>query len=249
MTYPDSSTVAYTYDLNDNVTQTIDPAGNDIDDTYDSLDRNTSRSVSLASGFLDTTSETRTYDAINRMLTNEDNDYKVEFTYGVLGLQSFPYEEKQSYVGGTAYTKTVTRTWDAVGNKATEAYPSGLSLTYSWNDIDHLSQISDGSNTIASYTYVGLRKKKTTFQNGTTRTDSFTGFRNEIATVKHETSTPTTILQLDYGYNAVHDRTYERYGASGSSGDAFEYDKIRRLTVGWLGSSNPASPSGNSYTK
>jgi RHS repeat-associated protein len=183
------------------------------------------------------------------MLTNEDNDYKVEFTYGVLGLQSFPYEEKQSYVGGTAYTKTVTRVWDSVGNKAGEQYPSGLNLTYAWNDIDHLSSISDGSNTIASFNYVGLRKKKTTFQNGTTRTDSFTGFRNEIATVKHETSTPTTILQLDYGYNAVHDRTYERYGSSGSSGDAFEYDKIRRLTVGWMGSSNPASPSGNTYAK
>jgi hypothetical protein len=32
---------------------------------------------------------------------------------------------------------------------------------------------------------------------------------------------------MDYGYNAVHDRTYERFGASGSAGDGFEYDKMR----------------------
>ncbi len=62
-------------------------------------------------------------------------------------------------------------------------------------------------------------------------------------------SVSATILRLDYGHNAVHDRTYERYGASGAAGDAFEYDKLRRLTVAWMGSSNPASPSGNSYVK
>src|SRR5205814_6457505 len=130
------------------------------------------------------------------------------------------YEEKQSYVGSTAYTKTVTKTYDAVGNKATEAYPGGLSLAYSYNDVDAYSSISDGTNTIASFTYVGMRPKRTTYQSGATATTSYTGFRGEIATIKHETSTPTPILELDYGYDAVHDRAYERYGSSGSSGDA-----------------------------
>jgi RHS repeat-associated protein len=45
----------------------------------------------------------------------------------------------------------------------------------------------------------------------------------------------------------VHDRTYERFGASGAPGDAFEYDKLRRLTVAWIGSSTPTSPPGNPY--
>ena len=59
------------------------------------------------------------------MTSNEDDDYKVEYTYAVVGLASFPYEEKQSYAAGTAYLKTVTKTYNAIGNKATEAYPSG----------------------------------------------------------------------------------------------------------------------------
>ncbi|MFM8279331.1 MAG: RHS repeat-associated core domain-containing protein, partial [Candidatus Limnocylindrus sp.] len=54
-------------------------------------------------------------------------------------------------------------------------------------------------------------------------------------------------LKLDYGYNKLHDRTFERYGSSGQPGDAFEYDKARRLTVAWMGSSTPSSPSGNTY--
>ena len=251
MTYPDSSTVGYQYDLNGNVTQTTDPAGNVVADTFDAANRNTSRSVTLQTGFLGTAAETRTFDGAGRMLTNEDNDYKLEFAYGVIGLESYPYTETQSYVGSTAYAKTVTKTYDANGNKATEAYPSGsgLSLTYSWNDIDNLSSISDGTNTIVSDAWIGVRRKTETFQSGAKRTNYYTGFREEIESVRHETSAPATILRLDYGYNAVHDRTYERFGASGSAGDAFEYDKLRRLTVAWMGSTTPSSPSGNPYVK
>jgi RHS repeat-associated protein len=251
MTYPDTKTVAYVYDAEDNVTKTTDPAGNVIDDTFDVLDRNTSRSVTLVSTFVGTTSETRTYDAVNRMATNQDNDYKLEFEYAVIGLKSYVYEETQSYVGMTAYPKSVTKTYDANGNKVTEAYPTGanLSLSYGYNDIDYLTSISDGTNTIASYTHIGLRKKGTTYQSNATRTNTYTGFRGELGSVHHQTSTPATIVRLDYAYNKVHDRLYERYGAAGSSGDAFAYDKLRRLTNAWMGSSTPSSPVGNPYTK
>ena len=249
MTYPNSTTITYTYDANDNITQTIDAAGNDIDDTYDVINRRTARDVTRATGFLDTTAEDFTYDPADRMTMAEDNDYKVEFTYAVRGMASQVYEEKQSYATGTAYLKTVTRTWDAVGNKATEAYPSGLTLTYAWTDVNQLASISDGTNTIGSWTYGGRRVKQVDLQNGTKTLMSYSGFRGEIATIHHKNSSNATILQLDYGYDANHDRTYERYGSSGSTGDAFEYDKARRLTVAWMGSTTPSSPSGVAYVQ
>ena len=139
------------------------------------------------------------------MLTDEDNDYKVEFAYATIGLRSFPYTETQSYVGQTAYAKTVTKTYDADGNKVTEAYPSGsgLSLTYAWNDIDNLSSISDGTNTIASDAWIGFRRKTETFQSGAKRTNYYTGFREEIESVRHETSgsgdDPPARLRLQRG--------------------------------------------------
>jgi len=73
----------------------------------------------------------------------------------------------------TAYPKSVTKTYDANGNKITEAYPSGasLSLTYAYGDIDQITSIGDGTNTIASYTHIGWRKKVATLQNGATRTN------------------------------------------------------------------------------
>ena len=247
--YPDLEKITYQYDDADNVTKTTDAAGNVIDDVYDDNNRRTSRTITRATGFLGSTSETFTYDGMGRMTKAEDNDYKVELTYGVLGLSSMVYEEKQSYVGGTAYTRTVKKTYDAMGNKITELYPANLDLDYTWNDINRLSTVTDGTNTIASYSYIGVRRKKVTLGNGATASYSYTGFRSEIERIHHETSTPATILDLQYGYDDNHDRTYERYGGTSASGDAFEYDKARRLTVAWMGSTDVTAPSSNSYTK
>ena len=150
-------------------------------------------------------------------------------------------------VGGTAYQQTVTKTYDAMGNKVTEDYPTSLSLEYSYNYINRLSSIYDGSNTIASYGYIGSRMETQTFQSGATQTNTYGGFRNEVTSIHHQTSTPTTSERLDYGYDKNHDRLYERYGGSGSAGDGFAYDKLRRLTNAWMGSTVPESPSGNTY--
>ncbi|MFM8387120.1 MAG: RHS repeat-associated core domain-containing protein, partial [Planctomycetia bacterium] len=247
MTYPDSTTVAYTYDAEDNVTQTIDAIGNDIDDTYDSLNRRTARSVTRATGVLDTTSESFAYDAADRLTSAEDNDYKVEFTYGVLGLGSNVYEEKQQYATGTAYLKTVTKKYDAVGNKTSEVYPSSLALTYTWTDVNQVDTITDGTNMLADYAYAGLRRKQLVLGNNSQTHFTYGGFRGEVTTIDHQENSGNSLLKLDYGYNKLHDRTFERYGSSGQPGDAFEYDKARRLTVAWMGSSTPSSPSGNTY--
>jgi RHS repeat-associated protein len=249
MEYPDTSTIAYEYDKNDNVTEITDAAGNVIEDTFDVRNLNTSRSVTLATGFGGTTSETRTFDALGRLLTAADNDYKVTLTYGVRGMASTPYEETQEYVGGTAYAVTVTKTQDAVGRKATEAYPSGLNLTYAYNDIGALETISDGTNTIVTYAYQGARLQTATFQSGATQTNSYTGYRGEISSIHHQTSASATIERMDYGYDANHDRLYERFGASGSAGDGFAYDKLRRLTTAWMGSATPSAPSSAAYVE
>ena len=152
------------------------------------------------------------------------------------------------YPGGT---QTVAYTMDANDNvtQTSEVYPSSLALTYAYTDVSLLDTITDGTNTIADYTYAGLRRKQLLYGNGAKSVFSYSGYRGEVATIDHQDNSSNTLLRLDYGYNKLHDRTYERYGASGSAGDGFEYDKARRLTVAWMGSSTPSSPPGNTYTK
>ncbi|MGE0192749.1 MAG: RHS repeat-associated core domain-containing protein [Planctomycetota bacterium] len=249
MTHPDTTYVTYGHDAEDNVVETIDAAGNEIDDTFDNLDRNTARSITVATGFGGTTSETRTYDGLNRMLTNDDDDYDLTFTHAVVGLKSMVYSEEQAYATGTAYSKTVTKVYDAMGRKATEAYPGGMNLTYVRNGLGQLTSVNDGTTTVGTYTYWGSREKGVTFGNGATQSNTYGGFRQEVTSIHHQDSGAGTLVRMDYGYNAVHDRTYERFGALGASGEAFEYDKMRRLTKAWMGSAKPSSPSGQVHTE
>jgi len=147
------------------------------------------------------------------------------------------------------YLKTVTRKYDAMGNKTSEVYPSSLALTYTWTDVNQIDTITDGSNTLADYSYSGLRRKTLVMGNGSQTHYTYGNFRSEIQGIDHQDNSSNSLLKLEYGYNKLHDRTYERYGASGQPGDAFEYDRARRLTVAWMGSDTPASPSGNVYVK
>jgi len=176
MTFPDFKLVSYEYDLASNRTKVTDPAGNVIVDVFDALNRNTSRTITRASGFLGTTGETRTYDALNRLKTNADNDYRLAHTYAVIGLNSLVSSDTQEYLGQTAYPLTVTKSYDSRGNVIGEGYPSGanLSLTLSYNAISQLTSITDGTNSIASYSYVGFRRKTIHFGNGAKQTTSFT---------------------------------------------------------------------------
>jgi hypothetical protein len=72
-------------------------------------------------------------------------------------------------------------------------------MRWTYGDIDQLTQINDGTNVIASFSRIGPRKKITTLQNGATTTLSYTGFRNEIEYVHHETSAPVTISKFGVG--------------------------------------------------
>jgi len=74
------------------------------------------------------------------MLTNADNDYKLEYEYAVIGLISFVAKEAQSYVGGSVRSKTITKTFDSVGNRVTEKactsiWPARTSLATSARNI------------------------------------------------------------------------------------------------------------------
>jgi RHS repeat-associated protein len=246
MTYPDTSDVTYEYDDADNVLEVVDAMATTVENTYDDNNRLTARAVTRGSDVEGTTSETYTYDGLGRMLTAQDDDYKVSLTHAVIGLRSLVHSETQEFVGGSAYAKTLALGYDAVGNKTAETYPSGLDLDYGYSGIDLLTSISDGTYTIVSQTYWGRRLKGRTFQNGTTEARTYTGFMGEVAGIHHQTSDPTTVVDLDYGYDDNHDRLYEAFGG-GNDGNAYVYDRLRRLTTAYQGSDDVTAPASNPY--
>ena len=247
VTLPDSTTHAWAYDANGNATSYTDPAGNVVADTLDAANQMTSRAVTRATGFLDTTYETWSYDALGRVTTAEDNDYRVDYTYGVLGLSSTVYTETGLFPTGTPHSRTVTSKFDACGNRTYLQLPNTKQLSYTFDDIDEMTVVTESGSAIKTYTKVGRRLKSAANGNGTTQTNTYGGYYNEPSAIVHANG-GTSFLTLNYAYNKQGHLTYERYGASGSAGDAFGYDKLERLTNAWMGSMNPASPQSGNYS-
>ena len=189
-TYPDSTYISLTYDASDNVTQTIDAAGNDIDDTFDSLNRRTARNITPRRGV-------HRHDGgeLRVRRAQPPDRGRGQRLPGVLHLRGARALLDPVHRGaGVRDGLGVHEDRDdevRVDRPARDLeYPSGLDLTYTYNDINALSSVTDGTNTIASFSYIGTRPKTITFGNGTTQTNTYGGFREDLTTVHHETSTP-----------------------------------------------------------
>lgn len=220
-----------------------------VTDTFDVLNRNTTRGISLATGFGGSTAETREYDALNRVTRNENDGFRVDFAHGVLGLSSYPSQETQSYATGSALAKMVSTSRDAVGLKSTLTCPNGSVVAYSHDDAENLTGVSLNNTSIASMSYIGMRTKQTVYGNLVTQTRSFSGFRCEVSSTSVKDVNQTVLARKDYGYTALHEIAFERNGGSGSSGDAFEYDKAGAIKRAYLASAQPESPASAAYVK
>ena len=63
------------------------------------------------------------------------------------------------------------------------AFTSSITETVFAPDCRRTSSVTDGTNTIASFSYIGTRPKVTTFQNGTTDNRTYGGFREEVTSI------------------------------------------------------------------
>ena len=247
MTYPGGSAIEIEYDAADRPVRVTKPSGTVIVNAFDAAGRMISRTVSRAAGVLGTTSESWSYDALGRIVSTQDDDYRVSFGYAVIGFDSIVTSETQEYVSASPRIRTVTKTPDALGRITAQDYPSGLSLTRAYDTAGNLSSISDGTNSIVSFTYTGPQWVTAQFQNGTRGARELSGFSSETAKISHQTSTSTPIAVREYGYSDRHLAVFERFGGPTSTGDAYAYDRLGRLTSAWLGSADVESPASSSY--
>lgn len=116
---------------------------------YDALDRLLSNTIVVGPGVSsDTTLETYTYDGLSRRVSAADDDSLVEFEYDSLS----------NVVAETPQGDVTIVTHDGVGNPLSCVYPSGRTLTYTYDSLNRLSTIEQGPTTIASYLYVGASR-------------------------------------------------------------------------------------------
>ena len=144
--FADGTGELYTCDVHHNVINRTDANGSTFVNMFDLGNRIAHRTILVGPGVsANTTFENFAYDGLDRIVSAQDDDSLVQYSWDSLSNQV------QESLGGQATTST----FDGDGNRLTCTYPSGRSLSYTYDDLDRVTTIQAGSTTVANYFYVG----------------------------------------------------------------------------------------------
>ncbi|MCA9316687.1 MAG: hypothetical protein KDB73_14475 [Planctomycetes bacterium] len=259
-TYADTKYVDREFDENGNLTEWTDQNGTVVTNTYDDEDRLTIRSISKGTGVGGVTSESFGRDALGRIISAVNNDYKVLLDWDSVGNL---LSDQQGYnILGSEQWKTASATWSIAGAMTGLTYPDTFAISHARDSIHRLTSITDvGSTaTIVDYAWQGLgRKASATNENGTVTEYAYDGFRR-VTEIDHKLSSAGASFHLlEYAYDDVHNRRMEKHSfdatwisglpsavqsflnARDTKGDVYEYDWAYRMVTAKYDVSNPAS--------
>jgi len=134
--------------------------------------------------------------------------------------------------------RTVGYTYDVNGRRQTVTYPGGATIEYEYDADGRTTAIKRNGTSLATYTYdpVTGRLATRTLANGVTTSYGYNLMgRTTSITV---TSGAATLWEATYGYDAVGNRTWSKYG---TQGDAYAYDATYQVTGVKYGSATPES--------
>lgn len=235
-TMADGTTESFSYDVRDNVVNRVQPNGTSVTSAYDALDRLLSNTIVVGPGVSnDTTLETYTYDGLSRRVSAADDDSLVEFGYDSLS----------NVVAETLQGDVTIVTHDGVGNPLSCVYPSGRTLTYTYDSLNRLSTIEQGPTTVASYLYVGAsRIALQQYANGARGVYQYDGVQGvpnpandagvrQVVGITH-TAGPTVLDARTFRWDAMFNKTERRdtRQAGPRLAHIYRYDAAYRLTSG-----------------
>jgi len=199
-----------TYDKNGNVKTKVDTGGRTTSYDYDTANRLTKITDAL-------TNETQfTYNARSQMTkVKDDLNQEYTFTYDALGRT----------LTQTRNSQTMTFTYDNVGNRITREDYNGDDTTYTYDDLNRLTNIaySGASGENATYTYDDLSRMLTAVNAAGTVTFTYDN-RGRLATEEDVFG-----HDLEYTYDAAGRRTALELDTAAHT--SFAYDNANRLTT------------------
>ena len=244
-TYPDSGYVTVTYSDNGTVASGSDQRSWQVQYTYDDVWRVTQESVS-GNGLIGTSTVTYAHDALGRLTSATDNNdpndandnSTASWTYTRESNGDLTVAETQAY--GQSTSRTVTATYDLAGRLKSLAYPSGLTLTYSYDDTGRVTAVNDGTNDRVADTYKGWLLQKRTYANGAYLThlddndanlsgygyDTFGRIKNH----RWKSSGGTLLAGWSHDYDRLGNKKYEEDLQAATRSELYGYDAVCRVT-------------------
>jgi RHS repeat-associated protein len=231
-TSPVTGTTSYTYDPSGNLITTTDANGVTTTRTYDALNRVLSATASGAS----TEATSWNYDgtapfARGRLASMTDPTGSTSYTHERRGA----LQREQKTIGGASYTTAYQ--YDSDGNRSLMTYPSGRTVSYTFDFANRpLAATSGTTNIVSSASYLPFGPAtQFIFGNGTTKTMTYDS-RYRILENKL-TSSAGVIADYNYAEDPAGNITQIHDAADPAFNRDFGYDDLNRLTTATAGAS------------
>lgn len=225
---PDMGNWSYRYDLFGNLTSQTDARGTTLSFNYDVLNRLTQKWEGPSG--TGTSLATFTYDqgtnGVGHRTGRTDTTGTTSWAYNALGQIT---SETQT-LGGTAYTTQAT--YDAFGRALTQTYPSGETLTYTYNAQGAVASLSSSlGNTYVSSIHYNASGKITSLNlgNGVAMTNTYDALTTRLKSTLSSKIPQNPLLSLTYTYDLVGNIAQITDGTRNET-TAYGYDALDRLT-------------------
>lgn len=245
-THADGTEVSLVWSPRSNVIGETDANGTTVTNEYDLCDRIVHRSVAVGGPAMATTTfESFVHDGCSRLVAASNDVSNLAFNHDSMG----------NAVSSTQDGLTTTCTFDAVGNRLSMTYPGGRIVSYTYNELDCVTNVATSQNGISfpsltSIGYVGGRVASLTRANGINTRYDWNGFVNpanpsddfgfqQVSRVRHGTAQdPSLLADVAATYSRTQSKTSQTDSVS-SRGRVLTYDALDQL----VGSSVHASAS------
>jgi RHS repeat-associated protein len=229
-------TTTFEYDGFDRLIEERDPLGHGPTYTYDDAGNVKTRTDALSQmtvytynavnwltniDYPDDSDVTFEYDAVGDVTRTTDKNVDIHYTYDALNRL-----ESASYL---PFDKTISYTYDLVGNRATMIDYDGGTTTYEYDDVNRLSTLTNPLNQVTTWEYdpAGQLTRKD-YHNGTYATYTYTD-TNWLISLVNEKSTGEVLSSYAYEYDNVGNRT--RMTEAGGGETSYGYDGLYQLTA------------------
>ncbi|MCP4077658.1 MAG: RHS repeat protein, partial [Gammaproteobacteria bacterium] len=240
ITYPDNTFIEYTYDGNSNIKTIKQRNGVVVTNNYDLLNRLYNRTIQHIGDPEGTTRETYEYDGLSRVTKATDDDSEV----------LYQYDHRSLLTGETQFNKLMNYTYDKLNNRVSHQFGNGRIIERSFDVLNRLSTIKQGTDEIASYEYIGrgYRYLSKQYNNGDAIQYLYDQGRR-LTTKDTMNKNQAIVNKYVYGYNKIHLKTFEKRDHQGGLGDQYGNDEISRLTSVKFDSTEPSNPETTQFDK
>ena len=236
-TNPDASVRSWVYSRNSYTATMTDENGTVTTFIYDDRDNIDNKSITMGNGVTGVNFVDYTYDSLGRQVTAQNFEdsqtvSRVDSVYDSLGRL---VQESQAI--GTNDGKTLAYNYDILGNRTQVAYPSGLTVDYTYDSVARGNSVTTTNNdlqtTINQYGYTGFRQSSETRGNCITRSFDY-GLASELTAINDQLITDN-VLRLSYAYDQVYNREFEHRlqnteNGAQNTGEVFSHDSLNRIT-------------------